>query len=241
MSVPSRPSLPSEPSLRRLGVGGGGGGGGDRPFRAQLVVALVVGLVFLAVPLYLWRRPSGNEQATGDAGAKPDARAESLDSAAPALGTTDAGAASDRVKLGTLQRVKCGASARGGQEGNLCDRLPFFEEQLTRAVRDNVDCAPKTGKEGSINYVLSVDFTARKVHVFPGASGSWKGPAARKAAACVKRALSAPDWAGMQHQYKYYSMALLATYPAPAAPAPAASTGGVAPPPVDGGPAPLFE
>ncbi|MFO0565404.1 MAG: hypothetical protein U0263_07065 [Polyangiaceae bacterium] len=65
MSVPSRPSLPSEPSLRRLGVGGGGGGGGDRPFRAQLVVALVVGLVFLAVPLYLWRRPSGNEQRPG--------------------------------------------------------------------------------------------------------------------------------------------------------------------------------
>ena len=115
------------------------------------------------------------------------------------------------MKLGSVQRVKCGASARGGQEGSLCDRLPFFEEQLTRAIRDNVDCAPKIAKEGSINYVLTVDFRVRKIHVFPGQSGSWRGPAARKAAACVKRALSAPEWATLNHQHKYYSLALMAT------------------------------
>lgn len=238
MSVPSRPSLPSEPSVRRLGVGGSGGGG-DRPFRAQLIVALVVGLVLLAVPLYLWRRPSGTENAPADGGAAADARAPALDSAAPALPTPDAGASTERVKLGSVQRVKCGASARSGQDGSGCDRLPFFEEQLTRAILDNVDCAPKTGKEGSVNYVLTVDFSARKVHVFPGASGSWKGPAARKAAACVKRALSAPDWAGLPHQHKYYSLAVLATYPAPASPAPPVASAGL--PPTDGGPPPLFE
>lgn len=238
MSVPSRPSLPSETGLRRLGVGGGGGGG-DRPFRAQLVVALVVGLVLLAVPLYLWRRPSGIENAPVDGGAGGDAKAATVDSAAPSVAAQDAAVQNERVKLGAVQRVKCGASARGGQEGNLCDRLPFFEEQLLRAVRDNVDCAPKTGKEGSINYVLSVDFAGRKVHVFPGQSGSWKGPAARKAAACVKRALSAPDWAGIQHQYKHYSLAVMATYPAPAAAAPPAASG--VPAAADAGPPPLFE
>lgn len=243
MSVPSRPSLPSEPGLRRLGVGGSGGG--DRPYRAQLIVALVVGLVLLAVPLYLWRRPSGTENAPADGGAPSDARAPSVDSAMTSPALPDAGAQAERVKLGSVQRVKCGASARGGQEGSVCDRLPFFEEQIARAIRDNVDCAPKTGKEGSINYVLTVDFSARKVHVFPGASGSWKGPAARKAAACVKRGLSAPDWAGLQHQYKHYSLAVLATYPAPAAaalaPGSAAPPGSGTPPPTDGGPPPLFE
>lgn len=239
MSVPSRPSLPSEPGLRRLGVGGSGGGG-DRPFRAQLIVALVVGLVLLAVPLYLWRRPSGTENAPADGGAPADAAPLPAGSAQPSAAVADAAAQSERVKLGNVQRVKCGASARGGQEGGLCDRLPFFEEQLTRAIRDNVDCAPKTGKEGSINYVLTVDFTARKVHVFPGQSGSWKGPAARKAAACVKRALSAPDWASLQHQYKHYSLAVLATYPVPAPAAPPAAAPGAAPA-TDGGPPPLFE
>jgi hypothetical protein len=224
--------------MRRLGVGGSGGGG-DRPLRAQLIVALIVGLVLLAVPLYLWRRPSGTENAPVDAGLASDAGGANSDSELPLPLTLDAGGGPERVKLGSVQRVKCGASARGGQEGSLCDRLPFFEEQLTRAIRDNVDCAPKIAKEGSINYVLTVDFRVRKIHVFPGQSGSWRGPAARKAAACVKRALSAPEWATLNHQHKYYSLALMATYPAPAAtPPPAAS----APLPAsDAGPPPLFE
>ena len=157
--------------------------------------------------------------------------------ALPSPGQSDAGAKDERVKLGPVQRVKCGANTRGGQDANLCDRIPFFENELVKAVRDNADCAPKLAKEGNINYVLSVDFTGRKVHVFPGASGSWKGPAARKAAACVKRALGAPDWAGIQHQYRYYTLALLATYSSPAAPAPTVAPSATA---ADGA-APLFE
>jgi hypothetical protein len=232
MAGPSRPSFPSEPSLRRLGVGGGGG---ERPLRAQLIVALVVGLVLLAVPLYLWRRPSGTENAPKDGGAPADAHADAPDAAAAAV--MDASAADERVKLGTVQRVKCGASSRSsGQEGNLCDRLPFFEDALAKSIRDNVDCAPKLKKEGTINFVLTVDFTARRVHVFPGASGAWKGPAARKATQCASKALPAPDWDAISHQYKYYSIAILATYPLPKPPAAAGSAA-----PAGSGAPPLFE
>lgn len=233
MAGPSRPSFPSEPSLRRLGVGGGGGG--ERPFRAQLVVALVVGLVLLAVPLYLWRRPSGSENALADGGTKLDGRSDAGDPGSSSVPATDSGTADERVKLGPVQRVKCGSSSRSAQEGNLCDRIPFFENELAKAVRDNVDCAPKQSKEGTINYVLSVDFTGRKVHVFPGASGSWKGPAARKAAGCVKRAFGAPDWNALQHQYRYYTIAVLATYavpPSQPAAAPSAAPASDAAPPL---------
>lgn len=219
MAGSPRPSFPapSEPSLRRLGVGGGGGGGGDRPIRAQVVVALVVGLVLLAVPLYLWRRPSGTENRPGDAGAAATApatdaglrRMPPLPEAAPIV---------ERVKLAEPQRVKCSASARAtGQSGELCDRLTVFEEALAKAIRESVDCAPKTGKEGNLNYVLSVDFSNRRLHVFPGASGQWKGPQARRAADCVRKALPAPDWGAVQHQYRFYMIAVLATYPAPGA------------------------
>lgn len=235
MSGPTRPSLPSEPSLRRLGVGGGGGG--ERPLRAQLVVALVVGLVLLAVPLYLWRRPSGTENALKDGGAA-DARNDAPIAASGSPLELDAGAAEERVKLGLPQRVRCGASSKGGREGTLCDGLPVFEAALSKAIRENVDCAPKLQKEGSINYVLNVDFVGQKLHVFPGASGSWKGPVARKAAACIKRALPAPDWSNIQHQHRYYSIAVMATYPtAPKAAAPAST----AIPSADAGPPPLFE
>jgi hypothetical protein len=194
-----------------LGVGGGGGGG-DRPLRAQLVVALVAVLILLAVPLYLWRRPSGTENAPDPSQQAPGALIpSSMPSAVPSPD-----AASDRVKLAAVQRVKCSASSRlNGQKGALCDVLPFFEENLEKAIVQNVECAPKTGKQGTVNYVLTIDFTNKRVNVFPGASGSWRGPQARRSAECVERSLPVPEWDNIRHQYRYYIIAIMATYEAP--------------------------
>jgi hypothetical protein len=215
MAGPSRHSFPapSEPTLRRLGVGGGSGG--DRPLRAQVVVALVLALVLVGVPLYLWRRPSRVEPppAPADAGAPlvPAPSASEGPASSPDAGTVGA----ERVRLAAAQRVSCSASPRSrGQEGNLCDALPFFEEAFGKAIRENVDCAPRGAKEGTINFVLRVDFKNHDVGVFAGASGSWKGPQAKRAAACVKRSLPAPQWDKIQHQYRFYMLAILATYPA---------------------------
>ena len=60
--------------------------------------------------------------------------------------------------------------------------------------------------------MLSVDFVEKKVHVFPGASGSWRGPQARRTTQCVKKALPAPDWTTIAHQHRHYAIAMLATY-----------------------------
>ena len=205
----SAPSSSGEPSLRRLGVGSRAGG--DRPIRAQLVVAGVLLLVLAAVPLYLVRRPSGAAQAEEkDAG--PDASAAA--SAAPPASAL-VPKPPERIKLGPVTRVRCGASANAGNEGNLCDALPAFEQALVNAIQSSVECAPKSQTEGSINYVLNVDFREKKVHVFPGASGSWRGPQARRATQCVKRALTAPDWATLSHQHRFYAIAVLATYRPP--------------------------
>lgn len=201
---PSFPSAPSEPSLRRLGVGGGSGG--DRPIRAQVVVALVAVLILLAVPLYLLRRPPE--------AAEPEPAASTF---APTVPVTVPEPKDERVSLAEPVRVKCGASSKAAaQRGALCDRLPFFESALAAAIRQTLDCAPRTAEEGSINYVLQVDFASRSMHVFPGASGKWKGPQARRAAACVKQALATPNWETQQHQYRYYEIAIMATYPPPA-------------------------
>ena len=208
----SFPSAPSEPSLRRLGVGGSNGGG-DRPLRAQLVVALVAVLILLAVPLYLWRRPAAQEDVPP---ASSSGAALLAASSLPAAIAPNTPKSDTRVTLSAAQKVKCSADARlSGQNGALCDSLPYFEEQLQKAIVENVDCAPQTGKSGSVNYVLTIDFTNRKVNVFPGASGAWKGPQARRAAECVERALAAPEWDKVQHQYRYYNIAIMATYQAP--------------------------
>jgi hypothetical protein len=178
-------------------------------------VALVAVLILLAVPLYLWRRPSAQEGTPGTA----QSVAALVASGMPAQLTEDKKKVDDRVKLGPLQKVKCSASARlSGQKGALCDSVPFFEEQLEKAIVENVDCAPKTGQPGSVNYVLSIDFTNRRVNVFPGASGAWKGPQARRSAECVERSLAAPEWDKLRHQYRYYNIAIMANYQPPAKP-----------------------
>jgi hypothetical protein len=203
----SRPSFPSssgEPALRRLGVRGGSS---ERPVRAQIIVALVVVLALVAVPLYLVRHPNPEKKSVDTAA--PSA-APSASARAPEL--VDARKPPERIRLGPPQRVRCGAGPKGGQEGNLCDQLAGIEESLAKTIRENPQCAPRLKEAGSINYVLTLDFSHKTLHVFPGASGDHRGPQARKAATCIKRALPKPEWDGIRHQFKHYAIAILTTY-----------------------------
>ncbi len=210
MARSSHPSLPpaSEHNLRPLNLGSGGGGGGERPLRAQLVIAAVLVMILVAVPLYLLRRPSGSPSTLADAGA---ARFGGVVRA-----QVDASTSVNQVLLGPIQRVKCGRSAdQPSGEGGLCDALPTLEAAFRDSIRGSVDCAPRTGKEGNINYVLEVDFAQNRLNVFPGQSGNWRGPRARRAATCVLRSLPPVSWPELKHQHDYYAIAILATYPAP--------------------------
>jgi len=229
---PSRSTFPSgsgDPSSRRLGVGSGGR---DRPLRAQIVVALVAVCILIAVPLYLLRRPGGKSAAVASASAALDAgKAPAvLGSAGTLVTPLDGGKPAERLRVAAVQHVRCGASANGGHEGNVCDSVPFFEEALSKAVRENPDCAPKANEQGTVNYVLTVDFKRKALHLFPGASGQWRGKQARRSINCVKRAFVSPDWSNTQHQYRFYTIAVLATYlPANGAAPGTATTPGAAP------------
>jgi hypothetical protein len=212
----SFPSLSGETRMRRLGVGSSGGSS-DRPLRAQLVVAGVACVILVAVPLYLLRRPSGSSGPSSEASASASA-AKPPSAPVPVDAGIMAQKPVERVRLGPAQRVKCGSSAAQARvEGGLCDSLPAFEQALKTAIVSAVDCAPKEKAEGTINYVMSVDFTSHAINVFPGASGSWRGPQAKRSAQCVMRALAVPDWGSTPHQYRYYWLAVSATYPSPAA------------------------
>jgi hypothetical protein len=206
----SLPSLPpaSERNLSRVGEGGGG----ERPLRAQLVIGGVIALILLAVPLYLLRRPAPVTPAAVDAAAV----------SAPGFGgvvhtePADAGATRSDIELGPVQRVRCGSSPRTlTEEGSACDALPPLEKALRRAIERHRECAPRAGRGGSINYVLELDFDRRHLGMFAGKSGSWKGPQARTAAQCILRSLGPVQWEGVKHRYRYYAIALLATYEAP--------------------------
>jgi hypothetical protein len=210
---PPFPSAPSDPALRRLGVGPPAGH--SRPIRAQLIVVVVLGLMLLAVPLYLWRRPSLAAKAKAEPSSLPSA------SSAPAivLPTTvpnlpDAGALEpERVTLAQVRKVRCGATSRQSSDTEGCDGLAFFEKALAEAIKSSADCAPRSPKSGSINFVLEIDFARKNLHVFPGASGDFRGPKARRTTKCVQNALPVPDWGTIVHQHRYYAIALMATYP----------------------------
>jgi hypothetical protein len=98
----------------------------------------------------------------------------------------------------------------------MCDALPTVEEALAKAIRESSDCAPSK-EAGTINHVLRVDFAHKTLHVFPGKSGYFKGPQARRATKCVKQALVAPEWDKLQHRFAVYEIAILAKYQPPAA------------------------
>jgi hypothetical protein len=210
--------------MRRLGVGSSGGG--DRPLRAQVIVALVCAAMLIAVPLYLWRKPS--TKATFSQ-ASASASASGRLQAALKAPTAAAAAPTARLTLGPVQKVRCGATPTASQsEGTLCDTLAPFEEALKKAVLSSEDCAPKAKTKGSINFVLTIDFVHKKLHVFPGASGDWHGRVARRATSCVNNAVKIADW-NVPHQYRHYAIAVLATYAGPpgsdvTTPAPGGST-----------------
>lgn len=209
-SRPSFPSVPGEPRVRRLGVGSSGGG--DRPLRAQVIVALVCAAMLVAVPLYLWRKPSLKGPSAPPARPSASGSAAGPGSmAAPAASVASAPAPPPRLTLGAVQKVRCGNSASASNEAALCDTLGPFEQALERAVLASEDCAPKGKLKGSINYVLTIDFPHKKLHVFPGASGEWRGKQARRAASCVAAAMKVDNWA-IPHQFRVYAIAVLATY-----------------------------
>ena len=203
-SHPLPPS--SESSLRRLSRGAGGA---ERPLRAQAVLGGMLVLVLVAVPVYLLRRPNGTPDSR-----EPDAGTSVFGGVLG--GEADASAPVAQVLLGAIQRVRCGASpSQIASEGELCDTLPALEAALRQSILGAADCAPRTGKEGSINFVLEVDFTNDRYNVFPGRSGKWRGPQARRATQCVLRSFPPVDLHSVRHQYGYYAIAVLAVYPAP--------------------------
>jgi hypothetical protein len=203
-SHPLPPS--SEAGLRRLSRGGAGG---ERPLRAQVVLGGMLSVTLLAVPMYLLRRPSGAPSASG-----PDAGVATFGGVF--RDEADASSPAAQVLLGPIQRIKCGTSANQlASDGEFCDALPALDAALRSSILGSVDCAPRTGKEGSINFVLEVDFENGRYNLFPGKSGKWRGPQARRAIQCVLRGFPPVDLATVGHQHNYYAMAIMAVYPAP--------------------------
>src|SRR5437763_10282320 len=91
---------PSEPRVEKR-TAKDFGAGYDRPARLQMLVALVLGLVLVAIPLYLWRRPRAESPIVS---AQPDAEAAPLAASLDADAGDDAGGP---VAIGEFKVLEC--------------------------------------------------------------------------------------------------------------------------------------
>ena len=203
-----RSSPPSQPSpYRQLGSGG------QQPVRVQMIIGLLVGLVLVAVPLYLWRRPV---QATKDVTADPNADgglgAFPIDGAAPYVPLIDA-AASKRVKIAPFETIKCEDPGPGKTPPSRCDHIEFFEDGLARAIQDNALCGPTTKTGAMVSFVLDFSFRRKRWKVYRGKSSSISKARTKQLFRCVIKAMPTPEWGSIPHQHSHYVVNLKATYP----------------------------
>jgi len=194
---------PSQPSpYRYLGRGGG-----ERPVKLQLIIALVAGLILVAVPLYLWRRPRPESIPTADAAV--------VDGGAPAPTSVvvafDAGVTG--ISLSPFTTIRCENPGPGKTPPSHCDHVTIFEDALSRAVHESASCAPASKAQYTVSFVMESDFRRKKLQLFTGKSSSIKREKARELLRCVKRAMSSPEWTTVPHQYTRYKVNVAATYP----------------------------
>jgi hypothetical protein len=168
---------------------------------------LVAGLILVAVPLYLWRRPRPEPIPSADA-AVADAGV-----AVPASTVVAFDAGATGITLSPFTTIRCESPGPGKTAPERCDHVTTFEDALSRAIRESGTCAPASKTSYTVSFVLEFDFRKKKNQLFAGKSTSIKREKARDLLRCVKRAMPNPDWSAIPHQYARYKVNVVANYP----------------------------
>ncbi len=225
--LPLRSTPPSQPSpYRYLGRGGA-----ERPVKVQIIIALVAGLVLVAVPLYLWRRPQPETIPSADAATvgtlvlPPGAAGPPPGAAAPGApfpgapspgGLAPAGPVAgvgSRIEVAPVKTLKCQDPGPGRTPPERCDSIRFFEESLTRAIRESQACAPSAKSSYVVSFVLEMHFAKKRANLFLGKSTTLAKSKRKELLRCVERAMPSPDWDRIPHQHAKYVINTVATFP----------------------------
>jgi hypothetical protein len=181
---------------------------GERPARLQMIVALLLGLVLVAIPLYLWRRPRAESiAATGsaDAGTDPGAAA-----AAPSASADDA-----KLSLGEPKSILCQDPGPKKTSPEQCDHVVDVEKAFAKAIEESASCVPKDAGGGTIQYVADVSFKKKSLNVATPKEGrTFKNTKIVGAChAAVKSKLQGLSLDAIAHTHARYKIAITASYP----------------------------
>lgn len=197
---PSEPRLASRASFDVIDAQA------DRPARIQMIVALFLGLVLVAIPLYLWRRP----------------RAESIpvvvgasDTGVTGIPTAAAAVPEEKLILGEPKTLSCHDPGPKKTPPEQCDHVLELEKALARAIEESSSCVPKDAGGGTMIYVADVQFKKKAVLVSTPKEGRTLR-SSKVAGVCeraVKGALSALPYDSLKHDHARYRISVTATYP----------------------------
>ncbi len=184
--------------------------------RVQIILALVAALVLVAVPLYLWRRPQPASIPSADAATSTETPAPTPGLGGPGDPTTMAPlgqAAGPAVEVAPVKTLKCQDPGPGRTPPERCDGIRFFEDGLTRAIKDSSSCAPPSKNGYVVSYVLEFHFGKKRTNLFLGKSTTLSKSKRKELLRCVERSLPTPDWDRLPHQHLKYTINTVATYP----------------------------
>lgn len=200
---PSRVSVPpSEPRPSRTSFSQIDLATADRPARVQMIVALVLGLVLVAIPLYLWRRPRAD---TIPMSTSPDAAAATVEptSAAPP----------EKPQIGETKVILCQDPGTKKTAAEQCDHVADLEKAIVKAIEEAGPCAKGEGG-GAIGYVADVSFK-RKAIAISTSKEKTTLKSAKAVSACqaaVKGKLGSVAFDSLTHSHSRYKIAVTATY-----------------------------
>jgi hypothetical protein len=184
----------------------------DRPARLQMIVALLLVLVLVAIPLYLWRRP----------------RAESIPVTAavvdggvlPAVTGAVVTSGDDKLVVGEPKTLSCHDPGPKRTNPEQCDHVADLAKAFTKAIEETAVCVPRDAGGGTILYVADVLFKKKLVTVATPKEGrTMKNP--KVASGCekaVRNRLAALPFETIKHEHAHYRVSITATYPGVAKP-----------------------
>lgn len=215
---PSAP--PTEPSVRDSTATDVG------PGRLTALFALLLIFVIVAIPLFLWRRPTTLAEELPAAAVAVDAGSTTVEidgsmAATPAATAADVDAAPPiatppGVTLSDAKVVECHDPGPRRTSPSDCDHLPSVERALAKIVADNAACVPSTAGSGALPFLFDISYQRKKQPVsvsLPRDGRTLKS--AKAVAACasaVRKALASAPALDTTHQHSRYKVQITATF-----------------------------
>ena len=183
----------------------------EAPARLQMIVALVLGLVLVAIPLYLWRRPRAESIAVS----RSAAGAGSLST--PVTTPPPSAEGDAKITISEARVLQCQDAGTKKTSPEQCDHLPELEKAFAKAIEESATCLPKEAGGGTVQYIADVSFKKKSIAVTAPKDGRTlkNAKAAGACATAVKGKLSVLALDAMTHQHARYKVSITATYPGP--------------------------